>query len=138
MHQRFRLTRIVLCALFVASIFISSLQLSAQTTKRIYLAPDDHTDLEWSADEATYRQAFLNMLDYYINQIDTNSNQPVQFQPKWNTDGTIWLRTYEQNRTPQQFQHLIDLIKAEKVTSPMNAVVPTYGGQSAEAILRGM
>ncbi|SFE09554.1 alpha-mannosidase, partial [Nitrosomonas sp. Nm166] len=27
--------------------------------KRIYLAPDDHTDYMWTADEAEYEDAFL-------------------------------------------------------------------------------
>src|SRR5215471_13793419 len=30
---------------------------------RIYLAPDDHTDLFFSADLTTYKQAFIDMLD---------------------------------------------------------------------------
>ena len=38
--------------------------------KRFYIAPDDHTDYFWIADDATYRTAFLNMIDYYLNKMD--------------------------------------------------------------------
>lgn len=33
--------------------------------ERVYIACDDHTDYYWSGDAATYRQAFLEMIDYY-------------------------------------------------------------------------
>jgi len=47
--------------------------LAPAATKRIYLAPDDHTDYMWTADEATYRAAFLEMLDYYLNAADSTA-----------------------------------------------------------------
>jgi hypothetical protein len=71
MYQRFRVARLLFAFIIFSSLVASPLARS-QTSKRVYLAPDDDTDLEWSADEAIYRQAFLNMLDYYINQLEWN------------------------------------------------------------------
>ena len=57
--------------------------------KKIYLAPDDHTDYMWSGDEETYRDAFLKTLDYYIRLNDSTANEPYPFQSKWNCDGSL-------------------------------------------------
>ena len=35
-------------------------------TKRVYIAPDDHTDYMWTGDEEAYRSAFVEMIDYYM------------------------------------------------------------------------
>ena len=56
--------------------------------KRIYLAPDDHTDYMWTMDEENYRLAFLEMLDYYLNQIDATAGNPSPYQGRWNCDGS--------------------------------------------------
>ena len=56
--------------------------------KRIYLAPDDHTDYYWTADGATYQQAFLDMLDYYLDQCDSTAGEPPEHQSRWNCDGS--------------------------------------------------
>src|SRR5690349_14460519 len=75
--------------------------------KRIYLAPDDHTDYLWSLDEEGYRLAFLEMLDYYLDQIDATASNPSPHQARWNCDGSFWLWTYEKNKSPQDFNRLI-------------------------------
>ena len=108
------------------------------TPKRIYLAPDDHTDYLWTADEATYRQAFLEMLDYYLDQADATEGNPADFQSRWNCDGSFWIWTYEKNRTAAQFQRLIDRIRDGHISFPLNAVVVCLGGAPAEAVIRGM
>lgn len=36
---------------------------NAQTSKRIYLANDDHTDYMWTGNEVQYDSAFVKMLD---------------------------------------------------------------------------
>ena len=53
----------------VTGVLLGTLALSAtaQEPKRIYIAPDDHTDYMWTADEETYRQAFIEMIDYYLD-----------------------------------------------------------------------
>src|SRR5688500_6680297 len=97
---------LVLFFLFMAS------NIHAQQ-KRIYIANDDHTDYLWSADERTYRNVFLNMLDYYIRKADStiNNKLPAELQSRFNCDGSFWLWTYEQNRTKAEVARLIDKIK---------------------------
>jgi alpha-mannosidase len=58
--------------------------------KRIYIAADDHTDYFWTADEDTYRQAFLEMIDYYLDLADATDTEPPEFQSRWNCDGSYW------------------------------------------------
>jgi hypothetical protein len=53
-----------------------STALAGETPKRIYIAPDDHTDYFWSADEDTYRQAFLEMVDYCLDLADATASEP--------------------------------------------------------------
>ena len=52
--------------------------------KRVYIAPDDHTDYFWTADEDTYRQVFLETLDYYLDQADSTESNPPEYQGRWN------------------------------------------------------
>lgn len=106
--------------------------------KRIFIANDNHTDYMWSADEETYKNAFIKMLDYYMNLNDSTSRLMPEYQNKWNCDGTFWLWTYELNKTLSEFQRLIDQVKAGRITVPYNALISCYGGMPAEAMLRGM
>ena len=110
---------------------------AAQST-RIYIAPDDHTDYMWTADEEAYRQAFIEMIDYYLDLADKTSGKAPEFQSKWNPDGTLWFWIYEKNKTPQQFAKLMERVKDGHFSMPLNALVSTYGGTPAEAVLRGM
>jgi len=65
---------------------------SGQTSPtRIYIAPDDHTDYMWSADEETYHRAFVGMIDYYLDLADLTQHNPPEYQSRWNCDGTYWL-----------------------------------------------
>jgi alpha-mannosidase len=106
--------------------------------KRIYLAPDDHTDYFWSGNEDQYRQWFLQMLDYYLDRADDTAGKPSQYQSRWNCDGSFWVWTYEQNRTSAQFTRLITRIRDGHVGVPLNALCVCLGGVPAEAVLRGM
>src|ERR1035437_8900599 len=106
--------------------------------KRIYLAPDDHTDYMWSGDEATYRDAFLKMLDYYIRLNDSTAGEPYPYQSKWNCDGSFWVYVYQKNRTPDQFSKLIDQVRSGKITVPLNTLPGLHGVAPLEATLRGM
>jgi len=112
---------------------------SAQApVKRLYVAIDDHTDYMWTADEAKYDSAFVQMLDYYLFQIDSTKNLPADFQARFNTDGSLWLKAYAKYRSPQQFNKLIAALKSGHLSSPLNMLVSCYGGQPTEAVLRGM
>jgi alpha-mannosidase len=106
--------------------------------RRIYLAPDDHTDYFWTLDEEGYRTAFLETLDYYLDQIDATADSPAPYQAKWNCDGSFWLWTYEKNRSPAQFDRLIGRVRDGHISAPLTALVSCYGGQPVEAVLRGM
>ncbi len=104
--------------------------------KRVYIAPDDHTDYFWSASETAYRQVFLDTLDWYLDQIDATQANPSDTQARWNCDGSLWLWTYEHNRTPAQFQRLIDRIADGHVSVPQNVLAVCLGAAPAEATLR--
>jgi alpha-mannosidase len=106
--------------------------------KRLYIAIDDHTDYMWTANEADYDSAFVHMLDYYLDQIDATKNNPPDFQARFNTDGSIWLKAYQRNRTPEQFERLIAAIKSGHISSPLHAVINCFGSQPTEAVIRGM
>ncbi|SFF27361.1 glycosyl hydrolase-related protein, partial [Nitrosomonas sp. Nm166] len=106
--------------------------------KRIYLAPDDHTDYMWTADEAEYEDAFLTMTDYYLDRMDATEASPAPYQARWNADGSFWMWVYQKNRSAMQFQRLIDRIKDGHFSMPLNALVLSNGGTPAEAVLRGM
>lgn len=110
----------------------------AMAQKRIYLAPDDHTDYMWRGDEAEYENAFLSMTDYYLNQMDATQGNPAPYQARWNADGSFWLWVYQKNRTDAQFKRLINRIKDGHFSVPLNALVLSNGGTPAEAVLRGM
>ncbi|GAB3643779.1 glycosyl hydrolase-related protein [Spirosoma arcticum] len=106
--------------------------------KRLYLANDDHTDYMWTANEARYDMAFVQMLDYHLRQIDSTKAAPTNFQARFNTDGSYWLRAYQKYRSPAQFNRLIAAIKSGHIGSPLNTLVSCYGAQPTEAVIRGM
>lgn len=106
--------------------------------KKLYLAPDDHTDYMWTSTEEGYRKAFLETLDYYIKLNDSTANEPYAFQSKWNCDGSIWVYEYEKNRSKEQFAELIRQIKSEKITVPLTTVSSVMGIAPLEATLRDM
>ena len=106
--------------------------------KRIYIAPDDHTDLFWTADLATYQNAFVKMLDYYLDLADTTANEPAEFQSRWNCDGSFWAWTYEKKKSQAEFERLIERIRDGHIGLPLNALCVCLGGAPAEAVLRGM
>jgi alpha-mannosidase len=106
-------------------------------TQKIYIGDDDHTDYMWTANEATYRSAFIEMLDYYMARADSTSGNPFQYQDKFTTDGTYWLKIYRDNK-PAQFDALISKIRNGSITIPLNTLALVYGGQSVESVIRGM
>lgn len=119
-------------------IFCFIVQFANAQPKRIYVAPDDHTDYMWTADEETYRSAFLAMTDYHLNRMDATAGNPSPYQARWNADGNFWMWTYEKNRTPAQFERFISRVRDGHLSVPLNALVLVNGGTPAEAVLRGM
>lgn len=126
---------IVLVFIIIGSFYDTEAQTAV---KRLYIANDDHTDYMWTADEAKYDSAFVKMLDFYLNQVDSTKNNAPDFQARFNCDGSYWLRAYQKFRSPAQFNRLIGAIKSGHISSPYNSLVSTYGAQPTEAVLRGM
>ena len=118
-------------------VVLSSLPAHGQN-KKVFIAPDDHTDYFWTADDVTYRAAFLQTIDYYLDQIDKTENDPSDFQARWNCDGSLWLWEYQQHRPAKEFNRLIARIKDGHISSPLNGLACTFGAQPAEAVIRGM
>jgi alpha-mannosidase len=118
--------------------FLLMNSISFAQKRRIFIGNDDHTDYMWSADEETYEKAFIKMLDYYMDVNDKTDSLPVEYQHKWNCDGTFWLWVYEQNKRPEEFQRLISQVKKGRITVAKNTLISCYGGIPFEATLRGM
>jgi alpha-mannosidase len=129
--------RLAFLAAFVFLILFNQIRLHAQKEK-IYLAPDDHTDYVWTADEDDYRKAILDMTDYYLDLADKTANEPTDFQSRWNLDGSLWMWIWEKNRDQQQVDRLVARLRDGHFSMPLNFAVSTYGGMPTEAVLRGM
>lgn len=117
---------------------LPALLIAAPQTRRIYLANDDHTDYLWSANESQYRTAFLQMLDYYLDQADATAGDASEFQSRFSADGAYWLWTYETNRSAAAFERLIGRMKSGHITAPMTLLHLGYGAMPAEAVLRSL
>ncbi len=125
------------CCFGLLSIFLCS-PVSSQEKSKIYLAPDDHTDYFWTADDVQYRAAFLEMIDYYLDLADRTKDAPPEYQSRWNCDGSLWIWEYEKNKPAKDFDRLIERIRDGHISMPMTALANTYGAQPAEAVIRGM
>jgi alpha-mannosidase len=125
--------------LLTTSAFLHTSPLHGQLKRHLYIANDDHTDYIWTADAETYRQAFINQLDYYIALMETqNDTLPHPFQHRYNCDNSLWVYEYEKGKSVADFQRLIDKIKSGHISVPFNPLVPVYGAQNAEIAIRGM
>ncbi|MFB3789406.1 MAG: glycosyl hydrolase-related protein [bacterium] len=113
-------------------------QPGGEVVKRIYIACDDHTDYMWSGDAQTYEQAFLRMLDYYLDLADKTENFPSEYQSRFVCDGYYWMVVYEQNRTRAEFDTLISRIRDGHITVPLNPLCCCMGAAPAEAVLRSL
>jgi alpha-mannosidase len=110
----------------------------AEPPRRIYIAPDDHTDYLWTADEDTYRRVFIEMIDYYLDQADRTAKNRPEHRSRWNCDGSFWMWTYERSKTPEQFERFLGRVRDGHISVPLNALTSCYGGMPLEAVLRGM
>jgi len=108
----------------------------AQPVSKVYLAPDDHTDFIWTDTESNYEGYWTSMLDYYVTQADAHLGNTEQFQSRFTTDGTYWLKTYEKKRTAPQFQHLMERVQSGHISSPMSPLTVAQGMLPAEIALR--
>ena len=122
----------------LAGFLLALVSTPALAQKRIYIAPDDHTDYMWSGNEAAYTKVLGDMSDLYLNEMDATATQPAAYQMKWNADGSYWMWNYQQNRTAAQFNRFMSRVSDGHLTVPLNAMVSVYGAQPTEAVLRGM
>lgn len=106
--------------------------------KRIYIANDDHTDFMWTADADTYANVFVDMLDFHLKLADETAGNAPPYRSRFNCDGSYWLWNYEQKKTPAEFARLIERVRDGTISAPLNTLVSCYGGQPAEAVLRGL
>jgi alpha-mannosidase len=108
----------------------------AAAPDRYYIGNDDHTDYMWAATDVEYSQAFLRMLDYYMAQAENTAANPADSRGRFNLDGSLWVREYERQRSPAQFQRLVSHLRDGSLTMPLNTLVQLYGAMPAEAVLR--
>lgn len=106
--------------------------------KRIYIAPDDHTDYLWTADEKTYEKVMLDMTSYYLDLVDRTIDRPANEQARWNFDGSLWMQMWERNKDQRQIDRVVSRLRDGHFSMPLNYAVSTYGGMPTEAVLRGM
>ena len=106
--------------------------------KRIYIANDDHTDYMWTADVETYNRVFVDLLDFHSRLADQTAGEPAPYQSRFNADGSFWLWAYERSKSPAEFHRLIGRVKDGQIGVPLTTLASCYGGQPAEAVLRGM
>jgi alpha-mannosidase len=131
----------VVLKLFLAAALIAAIPacpVVAAPPERIYLACDDHTDYYWSGDAVTYRQAFLEMLDYYLDRVDATMGQPDDYQARFNCDGSLWMWEYERTKSAAEFARLIRRIQDGHISVPLTPITLCYGAMPAEGVLRSM
>jgi alpha-mannosidase len=128
----------ILAPLLAAVVGVHLVVPCAEAQKRIYIANDDHTDYFWTATDVQYRAAFLSMLDYYLNQIEATAGNPSDSRGRFNCDGSLWVRVYEQNRSAADFARLVGHLRDDTISMPLNTLVLLYGAMPTEAVLRNM
>ena len=133
-----RFPRAALIAVCAATAALLACVAPAHAVKRIYLANDEHTDYFWTANDVTYRAAFLGMLDFYMAQAESTASNPVDSRGRFNADCSLWMWEYERNKTPAQFTRLMNHVRDGNISMPLNNAVLCYGGSPAEAVLRSM
>jgi len=111
---------------------------AAPEQRRIYLANDDHTDYMWTADADTSNQVFIDLIDFHLKLADETATNPSPYRARFNADGSHWLWNYERKKSPAEFERVIARLKDGTLSAPLNTLVSCYGGQPAEAVLRGL
>jgi len=103
---------------------------------KVYLVNENHTDYGWNATTDAYDASMLSELDYYLGRIAATVSNPPAAQARFVADNWYYLYLYEKNRTPQQFQSLIDAMQSGHITVPLNPLVTLYGALPTEAAIR--
>jgi len=126
-----RAVRIVLCGALAASTLQSTIG-----AHEAYLMNSNHTDYNWNATAAAYDAAMLVELDFYLQQIADTAGAPPAEQARYTPDNWWWMYLYEHNRTPEQFEALLDAIRTGHITIPLNPFVTLYGALPTETAIR--
>lgn len=92
----------------------------------------------WSADEERYREAFLSMLEYYMDRAEATAERGRKNQAKFNADGSYWFWEYERSRSGDQFERLMRHFREGTILAPMTPLILCYGAQGVESTLRGL
>jgi alpha-mannosidase len=101
------------------------------------MANDNHTDMGWNDTVAHYEASMLSELDYYLGRIAATTGKPTEEQARFVADCWYYLYLYQKNRSPAQFQTLIDAMRSQHITVPLNPFVTLYGALPTEAAIRG-
>jgi alpha-mannosidase len=102
----------------------------------VYIMNDNHTDYGWNATTEAYDAAMAAEIDYYLDQIAQFQNEPIESQSRFNADCWWYLYNYEKQRSPLQFDRLMEAIRSGHITVPLNPFVLLYGAMSTEAAIR--
>jgi len=123
--------------ILLATISCLSPCLNAQDQiKRLYLGNDTHTDLMWNGDEDFWYDLSLKMAEFYLKLGEGSVNNTPDRQNKWNYDVAWTLYMLEEKTSPEFFDRIIEQIRRGQASVPYNFTLQTYGGATAETILR--
>ncbi|MFC2124909.1 glycosyl hydrolase-related protein [Bacteroidota bacterium] len=115
-----------------------AVQLFAQDQiKRLYLGNDTHTDLMWNGDEEYWYDLSLKMAEFYLKLGEGSANNQPDRRSRWNYDVAWVLYMLEKRTSPEFFTRIIEQIKNGQASVPYSFTLQTYGGATAETILRG-
>ena len=123
--------RTVQC-LLLATLFVRA----TTNAHEAYLMNSNHTDYNWNATAAEYDAAMLSELDFYLQRIEATAGDPAAEQARYVPDNWWWLYLYEHNRTPAEFEILLDAIRSGHITIPLNPFVTLYGALPTETAIR--
>ncbi len=106
--------------------------------ERLYIANDDHTDYVWTLDEEGYRQAFQNMITFYLDEAERTQANPDNARGRFNLDGSLWVYEWEKNQPPEQMDRLMNHVAAGDISVQLHSLVLLGGAMPTEAVLRDM
>ncbi len=117
---------------------LASLGTKAQEVplKRLYLANDTHTDLMWNGSEEEWGEWTREMAEFYLFYGERTAAREPALRCKWNFDASWCLYSLEKNTDPAFFNRLMEMYRNGQASVPYNFTLPTYGGFTAETILR--
>jgi alpha-mannosidase len=78
------------------------------------------------------------MLDFHLDLAEATATKPSPYRNRFNCDGSYWLWSYEQRKSPAEMARLIRHLQQGNISVPLNWIVSCYGAQPLEAVLRGL